>query len=41
MECLPKSLLGKQYYRPTQQGFEKEIQKRLEEIQKKKSSKEE
>jgi len=41
MECLPKSLLGKQYYHPTQQGFEKEIQARLEEIQKKKSSREE
>ena len=40
MECLPKSLLGKQYYHPTQQGFEKEIQERLEEIQKKKSSRE-
>ncbi len=41
MECLPKSLVGKRYYRPTQQGFEKEIQARLEEIQKKKSSREE
>jgi len=41
MECLPSSLVGKQYYRPTQQGFEKEIQARLEEIQKKKSSREE
>ena len=41
MECLPSSLVGKQYYRPTQQGFEKEIQARLEEIQKKKTRKEE
>jgi len=33
--------VGKQYYRPTQQGFEKEIKARLEEIQKKKTRKEE
>ena len=37
MECLPESLAGKQYYRPSQQGFEKEIQARLEEVRRKKS----
>jgi putative ATPase len=38
MECLPKNLVGKRYYSPTQEGFEKEIQKRLKEIQNKKGS---
>jgi putative ATPase len=30
MECLPESLVGRKYYRPTDRGFEKEIRRRLE-----------
>jgi putative ATPase len=30
MECLPESLAGRKYYRPTERGFEKEIKRRLE-----------
>ena len=30
MDCLPESLQGKKYYRPTDRGFEAEIRKRLE-----------
>jgi putative ATPase len=30
MECLPPSLEGRKYYRPTERGFEKEIRRRLE-----------
>jgi putative ATPase len=32
MECLPKSLAGKSYYRPTDQGFEARLHQRMEEI---------
>ena len=32
MTCLPQSLLGRTYYKPTDQGFEARIQRRLEEI---------
>ena len=32
MTCLPASLSGRQYYRPTEQGFEARIRQRLEEI---------
>jgi len=32
MECLPGSLAGKTYYRPTDQGFEARLRKRMEEI---------
>ena len=32
MTCLPASLSGRQYYRPTEQGFESRIRQRLEEI---------
>ncbi len=32
MECLPESLAGKIYYRPTDQGFEARLRQRLEEI---------
>ena len=32
MTCLPESLLGRTYYRPTDQGFEARIRQRLEEI---------
>jgi putative ATPase len=31
MECLPPSVADRQYYTPTDRGFEKEIRKRLEE----------
>jgi len=30
MDCLPESLAGKEYYRPTERGFEKEIKRRLD-----------
>jgi putative ATPase len=30
MDCLPASLAGKKYYRPTERGFEKEIKRRLD-----------
>jgi putative ATPase len=30
MDCLPPSLEGRRYYRPTERGFEKEITRRLE-----------
>jgi putative ATPase len=32
MACLPESLLGRIYYRPTDQGFEARIRQRLEEL---------
>jgi len=32
MTCLPESLLGRAYYRPTDQGFEARLRQRLEEI---------
>ncbi|RPI19794.1 MAG: replication-associated recombination protein A [Acidobacteria bacterium] len=32
MDCLPPSLAGKRYYYPTDQGFEKTIQERLERL---------
>jgi putative ATPase len=32
MPCLPESLLGRTYYRPTDQGFERRLRQRLEEI---------
>lgn len=30
MDCLPSTLRGRQFYRPTDRGFEKEIRRRLE-----------
>jgi len=30
MDCLPESLAGRRYYRPTERGFEKEIARRLD-----------
>jgi putative ATPase len=30
MECLPPSLAGRKYYRPTERGFEREIKRRLD-----------
>jgi putative ATPase len=32
MECLPESLAGRTYYRPTDQGFEARLRQRMEEI---------
>jgi putative ATPase len=32
MTCLPNSLLGRAYYKPTDQGFEARIRQRMEEI---------
>jgi putative ATPase len=32
MDCLPESLAGKNYYRPTDQGFEARLRLRMEEI---------
>jgi putative ATPase len=32
MRCLPESLLGRTYYRPTDQGFEQRLRQRIEEI---------
>jgi putative ATPase len=32
MTCLPESLLGRRYYRPTDQGFEERLRARMEEI---------
>jgi putative ATPase len=34
MECLPESLAGRNYYRPTDQGFEARLRQRMEEIRK-------
>ncbi len=33
MECLPESLLGRQYYVPTEQGAEAQVKRRLTEIE--------
>jgi putative ATPase len=41
MECLPPSLLGKQYYTPSSRGMEKRIAERMEEIRKAKEAKKE
>jgi putative ATPase len=38
MECLPESLAGKQWYRPTGRGIEKRIQERLEELRARRST---
>jgi putative ATPase len=32
MTCLPESLIGREYYKPTDQGFEARIRQRLQEI---------
>jgi putative ATPase len=37
MECLPDSLRGKTYYEPTNEGTEKRIRERLEEIKKRRT----
>ena len=33
MECMPESLRGRKYYRPTVQGEEKQVKERLEQIE--------
>src|SRR5260221_1775132 len=37
MECLPESLRGRTYYQPTNEGIEKRIRERLEEIKKRRT----
>ena len=37
MTCLPESLAGRSYYKPTEQGFEARIRQRMEEIRRIKS----
>ncbi len=39
MDCLPDSLKGRSYYQPTQEGREKQLAARMEEIRRIKSSK--
>ena len=39
MECLPESLIGKEYYHPTNQGFEPKFKERYEAIKKWRSKK--
>jgi putative ATPase len=39
MDCLPESLKGRSYYKPTQEGREKQLAQRLEEIRRIRASK--
>ncbi len=39
MDCLPPSLLGRRYYEPTQEGREKQLAQRLEELRRLRSGK--
>jgi putative ATPase len=39
MTCLPESLAGNTYYRPTDQGFEARLRLRMEEIRRIKTGK--
>ena len=39
MRCLPDNLVGRVYYRPTEQGFEARLRARMEEIAKMKAGK--
>jgi putative ATPase len=32
MQCLPDNLRDRRYYHPTGEGFERELQKRMEEV---------
>ena len=41
MECLPKSLAGRRYYQPTNEGRERQLAQRMEEISRIKASKRE
>ncbi len=38
MPCLPDSLRGRQYYRPTNEGYEAQLQKRIEEWRRRKAA---
>jgi len=38
MQCLPDNLKDRSYYRPTNEGIEKRIRERMEEIRKKRAS---
>jgi putative ATPase len=37
MECLPRSLQGRRYYHPTDQGMERKVQEILESLKEKKA----
>ncbi len=39
MDCLPPSLLGRRYYQPTQEGREKQLAQRLEELRRLRNTK--
>jgi len=39
MDCLPDALLGRSYYHPTQEGHEKLLTQRMEEIRRIKARK--
>jgi putative ATPase len=39
MDCLPESLLGRRYYHPTEEGREKQLAQRLEELRRLRQSK--
>jgi putative ATPase len=39
MDCLPDSLKGRSYYQPTQEGREKQLAQRMEEIRRIRESK--
>ena len=41
MDCLPPSLLGRRYFEPTQEGREKQLAQRLEELRRLRESKRE
>jgi len=41
MRCLPENLKDRRYYRPTAEGFEAELQKKIEAIQEWKRKREE
>jgi putative ATPase len=41
MDCLPEALKGRSYYQPTQEGREKMLAQRMEEIRRIKSGKRE
>jgi len=38
MECLPERLRGRRYYFPTEEGFEKRMGERIEQIEKTRES---
>jgi putative ATPase len=38
MSCLPESLAGHSFYKPTDQGFEQRLRQRMDEIKRLKSN---